>query len=135
MELAATNNQVIARSNSAGTAWQVLGRKLNGISPETKLNLFGSPSLIEGAYLGEGKDAKVYSLKGNDDWVIKVYKTANPEFVSDLAYRINQLAEDESLRIPKVVDLKDGRIIQPFVNGTPKANQLWGGRRGPTNSR
>ena len=122
-----TSSQVIASCNSTGSGWKVFGRMLEGIYPATRLNVFGSQSLVEGALLGEGRDAKVYYVRGNQDWVIKVYKSANPNFVSDLAYHINQLAEDESLKIPKVIDLRDGRILQPFIDGTPKANQLWGG--------
>lgn len=120
MEPENSNNRVIARSSSTASTWEVFGRMLDGINPVTRLNIFGAQSLAEGAYLGEGKDAKVYRLNGNQDWVLKVYKTQNTQFITTLA-------EDKSLKIPKVVDLGDGRVLQPFVGGTAIANQLWGG--------
>lgn len=120
-------NKVNASYDSSRTAWQAFGSVLDGINPKTKLNIFGAPSLMEGTFLGEGKDARVYTLQGNQNWVIKVFKTSNTEFVSEFARHINLLADDESLKIPKVVDLGDGRILQPYIHGTPKANQLWGG--------
>ncbi|PKO47710.1 MAG: hypothetical protein CVU29_02390 [Betaproteobacteria bacterium HGW-Betaproteobacteria-22] len=95
-------------------------------SPATKLKLFGSASLVEGTLLGEGKDAVVFALKGDADWVIKVLKFGGAERAEMLVHYINQLAADARLKIPQVIDLQDGRILQPFVHGTPKANQLWG---------
>lgn len=99
---------------------------LGVFSPATKFKLFGSTSLVEGKLLGEGKDAVVFALKGDDDWVIKILKFGGAERAEMLVYYINQLAADARLKIPQVIDLKDGRILQPFVYGTPKANSLWG---------
>ena len=99
---------------------------LGVFSPATKLKLFGSKSLVEGELLGEGKDAVVFALKGDSDWVIKVLKFGGAERAEMLVHYINQLAADARLKIPQVIDLQDGRILQPFVHGTPKANALWG---------
>ncbi len=99
---------------------------LGVFSPATKLKLFGSKSLVEGKLLGEGKDAVVFALKGDADWVIKVLKFGGAERAEMLVHYINQLAADARLKIPQVTDLRDGRILQPFVHGTPKANALWG---------
>lgn len=99
---------------------------LGVFSPTTKLKLFGSKSLVEGELLGEGKDAVVFALKNNSDWVIKVLKFGGAERAEMLVHYINQLAADARLKIPQVTDLHDGRILQPFVHGTPKANTLWG---------
>lgn len=99
---------------------------LGVFSPATKLKLFGSKSLVEGEFLGKGKDAVVFALKGDADWVIKVLKFGGAERAEMLVHYINQLAADARLKIPKAIDLQDGRILQPFVHGTPKANALWG---------
>ncbi len=99
---------------------------LGVFSPATKLKLFGSKSLVEGELLGEGKDAVVFALKGSSDWVIKVLKFGGAERAEMLVHYINQLAADARLKIPQVTDLRDGRILQPFVHGTPTANKLWG---------
>lgn len=99
---------------------------LGVFSPATKLKLFGSKSLVEGKLLGEGKDAVVFALKGDADWVIKVLKFGGAERAEMLVHYINQLAADARLKIPQVTDLRDGRILQHFVHGTPKANALWG---------
>ena len=99
---------------------------LGVFSPATKLKLFGPKSLVEGELLGEGKDAVVFALKGSSDWVIKVLKFGGAERAEMLVHYVNQLAADARLKIPQVTDLHDGRILQPFVHGTPTANKLWG---------
>lgn len=99
---------------------------LGVFNPATKLKLFGSKSLVEGELLGEGKDAVVFALKGSPDWVVKVLKFGGAERAEMLVQYINQLAADARLKIPQVTDLHDGRILQPFVHGTPTANKLWG---------
>lgn len=114
-------NKAIAEINE-----QSFNIVLGVFSPATKLKLFGSKSLVEGKLLGEGKDAVVFALKGDADWVIKVLKFGGAERAEMLVHYINQLAADVRLKVPQVVDLKDGRILQPFVHGTPKANALWG---------
>lgn len=99
---------------------------LSVFSPATKLKLFGSQSLVEGKLLGEGKDAIVYALKGSSDWVIKVLKFGGAERAELLEHYINQLAADARLKVPEIKSLGDGRLLQPFIEGTPKANSLWG---------
>jgi hypothetical protein len=99
---------------------------LGVFSPATKLKLFGPQSLIEGKLIGEGKDAIVYALQGSSDWVIKVLKFGGAERAELLEHYINQLAADARLKVPEVKSLGDGRLLQPFVEGTPKANSLWG---------
>lgn len=95
-------------------------------SPATKLKLFGSQSLVEGKFLGEGKDSAVYALKGDSDWVVKVLKFGGAERAELLSHYINQLAKDVRLKIEPVINLGDGRLLQQFIEGTPLANQLWG---------
>lgn len=99
---------------------------LGVFSPATKLKLFGSQSLVEGKLIGEGKDAIVYALQGSSDWVIKVLKFGGAERAELLEHYINQLAADARLKVPEVKSLGDGRLLQPFIEGTPKANSLWG---------
>jgi hypothetical protein len=115
------NNEVIAKINSDS-----INIVLGVFSPATKLKLFGSQSLVEGKLLGEGKDAIVYALQGSSDWVIKVLKFGGAERAELLEHYINQLAADALLKVPEVKSLGDGRLLQPFVEGVPKANSLWG---------
>jgi hypothetical protein len=117
----ALKDQLIAKMND-----QSFNIVLGVFSPATKLKLFGSQSLVEGKLLGEGKDAIVYALQGSSDWVIKVLKFGGAERAELLEHYINQLAADARLKVPEVKSLGDGRLLQPFIEGTPKANSLWG---------
>lgn len=117
----AQKDQLIAKMNE-----QSFNIVLGVFSPATKLKLFGSQSLVEGKLIGEGKDAIVYALQGSSDWVIKVLKFGGAERAELLEHYINQLAADARLKVPEVKSLGDGRLLQPFVEGTPKANSLWG---------
>lgn len=110
----------------AASLQQSLNIVLGIFSPTTKLKLFGSQSLVEGKLLGQGKDAAVYALKGDEEWVIKVLKFGGAEKAELLAHYVNQLAEEAKLKIEPLISLGDGRLIQRFVEGTPVANQLWG---------
>lgn len=96
------------------------------LSPTTKPKLLGPKSLVEGALLGEGNDAMVYKLAGDSDWVIKVLKFGGAERAELLEHYVNQLAADPHLKVAEVKNLGDGSLLQPFVEGTPKANLLWG---------
>lgn len=99
---------------------------LGVLSPTTKLKLLGPQSLKEGKLLGEGKDAVVYSLAGDANWVIKVLKFGGAERAELLEHYVNQLAADPHLKVAPVKSLGDGRLLQRFIDGAPKANLLWG---------
>lgn len=99
---------------------------LGVLSPTTKLKLLGPQSLKEGKLLGEGKDSVVYSLAGDANWVIKVLKLGGAERAELLEHYVNQLAADPHLKVAPVKSLGDGRLLQPFIDGAPKANLLWG---------
>lgn len=115
------NDAVIAKTNA-----DAINIVLGVFSPATKLKLFGPQSLVQGKLLGEGKDAIVYALQGSSDWVIKVLKFGGAERAELMEHYINQLAADARLKVPPVTSLGDGRLLQPYVEGTAKANSLWG---------
>ncbi len=95
------------------------------ISPLSRLKWLGSGFVVEGKFVGEGKDAIVHAVKGNSDWVIKELKFGGEERAKMLTFYTNKLADDVRLMVPELTHLDGGRSLQKFVNGSPTASIDW----------
>lgn len=92
------------------------------ISPLSKLKWLGSGFIVEGKFIGEGKDAIVHAVKGDSDWVIKELKFGGEERARMLEFYTNQLAANVRFKVPEITYLDGGRLLQKFISGSPIAN-------------